>query len=138
VTKNKGKPAPRGPQQMGHSETESAFGSRADCLVSRVLGRARLVRIGIVTVIALLVTLAVSPVVDEIYLRYFFSMDTRGLPAYVSAAFGLIAYVIGWWLVVGWSGQERQARPAVLWYLGIGIMALLVDIMWLASWGLSL
>lgn len=85
----------------------------------------RLVRILIVALFALAVTLALSPLVDYLYDRFFFSMQTREVPSLVSASFGLLMYLLGWWLMVGTVGEKPEARAALLWYIGTGVAALL-------------
>ena len=86
----------------------------------------RLVRILIVALFALAVTLALSPLVDYLYDRFFFSMETRMVPSLVSASFGLLMYLVGWMLMVGTVGEEPEARVALLWYIGTGVAAMLV------------
>ena len=70
-------------------------------LVGFIVRWPRLVRILTVALFALAVTLALSPLVDYIYDRYFFSMETRVVPSLVSSGFGLVMYLLGWWLMVG-------------------------------------
>ncbi|MEO8608982.1 MAG: hypothetical protein ABI690_13925 [Chloroflexota bacterium] len=84
----------------------------------------RLVRIIVVAIFALAFTLAVSPAVDYAYLAYMFTEETRVLPSLVSAAIGIAFYVLGWWLMIGTVGETRPARPAVLVYVLVGIIAL--------------
>lgn len=78
----------------------------------------------LVTVLTLAVTLVVLPLVDDIYLLYFFSDATRILPSLVSLGIGIIFYLFGWWLIVGAIGDIPPVRPAILWYLGAGLVAL--------------
>ncbi len=59
----------------------------------------RSVRIVLNGVFALSVTLALFPVVDEIYLRLFFNESTVLVPALVSVSFGLAMYLAGWMLI---------------------------------------
>lgn len=84
----------------------------------------RLLRIIGVAVIALAVVLSVSPLVDYIYLMYFFTEETIVLPSLVTAAIGILTYILGWWLLVGTVGELRPARRLVLVYLVIGFLAL--------------
>jgi hypothetical protein len=79
----------------------------------------------IVGIIALALTELVRPTVDAIYLRYMFTQGTRMLPALVLAAMGLAFYVLGWYLVVGLSGETPPARRSVSVYVGAGILALI-------------
>ncbi len=100
------------------------------------LGLPRLVRIIAVAIFTLAFTLAVSPLVDYIYLVYLFTEQTRVLPSLVSAAIGVGFYVLGWWLLIGSVGEPRPARPAVLVYVTVGILALCLVIV-LAVTGFS-
>ena len=84
----------------------------------------RLLRIIVVAIFALAFTLAVSPLVDYLYLRYFFTEETRVLPSLVTAGIGIAFYVLGWWLLIGTVGETRPARPAVLLYVTVGILSL--------------
>ena len=86
----------------------------------------RLIRVLMVGVFALAVTLSLSPFVDYVYDRYFFSLETVLLPALISSAFGLVMYMVGWWLIVGTVGEKPEARAAMLWYVGIGLVAVIV------------
>ena len=82
-------------------------------------------RIGVAALLALAVTLALSPVIDALYLRFFFDDATRGLPALIAAGFGLAMYRVGWWVLVGTRGEQpARHRRALLWYLVIGAAAL--------------
>ncbi len=97
----------------------------------------RLVRILLVGVFALAVTLSLSPLVDLIYDRYFFSAQTVIVPALVTATVGLIAYMLGWWLMVGTVGEQPEARAAMVWYFGIGVLAVII-VAYLILTGVSL
>lgn len=103
-------------------------------LARAVVELPRLARLALAGVIALVVTIAVSPLVDNIYLRYFFTVETRGLPAMISVAFGIIAYGIGWWLIIGMAGERPRARRAVIGYLAIAA-ALLIWVLALTLYG---
>ena len=97
----------------------------------------RLVRILLVGLFALAVTLALSPLVDLIYDRYFFSAQTVIIPALVTATFGLLTYMLGWWLLVGTVGERPEARAVTVWYFGIGVLAVVV-VVYLILTGVSL
>jgi hypothetical protein len=92
-------------------------------LSGKIAALPRLARMLLVALFALAVTLAVSPLVDLIYDRYFFSVDTVLVPALISAGFGLLMYLLGWWLMVGTVGEPLAARPALVWYVGMGFAA---------------
>lgn len=102
-------------------------------LTRRILQLPRLARVVLVALLALVVTLALSPMVDEVYFRLVFDTVTvfsvwlaRVLPALLTAAVGLTMYMVGWWLIVGTVGETPAPRPAVLWYFGVGLLALVV------------
>lgn len=97
-------------------------------IVAAVFAQPRMVRIVVVALFALAVTLVMSPIVDGVYLRYFFSRATRIVPSLVSAAFGSLMYLLGWWLLVGVEVDEVHSRWLVLWYLSLGLLALLLTI----------
>lgn len=103
--------------------------------VRAVLRLPRVARIALVAVFALAVTFALSPVIDAVYLRYFFTETTRVLPSLVAAMAGLVMYALGWILVVGTVDETLPERVAILWYIGLGLLAvMLVVIMLLAGW----
>ncbi|MBZ0290717.1 MAG: hypothetical protein K8I30_24035 [Anaerolineae bacterium] len=94
--------------------------------IERMLHLPRFVRVVLCAVLALAVTLALSPLIDEIYLRFFFSSQTVIVPALISAAFGLLMYMLGWWLVIGTVGEMPPIRMGVLWYIVVGLLAVSV------------
>lgn len=91
-------------------------------IMRRILGWSRLVRILLVTFFALIVTAAVFPLSDSIYIANFYLDETRILPSFVSAAFGIIMYVVGWWLLVGTRGETPPVRPAAVVYVVFGTL----------------
>lgn len=111
--------------------------SRVMQVSSRLGQLPRLVRILLVGLFALAVTLALSPLVDLIYDHYFFSTQTVIVPALVTATIGLITYMLGWWLMVGTVGEQPEARAAMLWYFGIGVLAVVI-VVYLILTGVSL
>lgn len=101
-------------------------------LVRWLIGLPRAARIVIVGLFALAITFTVSPVVDILYLSYFYTEETRVLPSLVSAGLGLLFYMVGWTLIVGTIGDDPPARIGVLWYFGLGIATILLALMLLA------
>jgi hypothetical protein len=95
-------------------------------LIERVLNWPRFVRFLMCAIFALAVTLSLSPLVDAIYIRFFFTAQTVLVPALISAGFGLVMYAIGWWLLIGTVGETPPVRLGVIWYLAVGILAVLV------------
>ncbi len=113
------------------SSQNAAYNQPEDESVSlgqRLLTLPRLLRIAIVLLLAIGTTLAIFPLVDRIYIQYFFASDTVILPSLVSAAVGALMYVSGWQLYVGTVGHTRPATRALWLYFAIGIAALLIDI----------
>ncbi len=92
-------------------------------LIERIIHLPRLTRIVLAAVFALAVTLVISPIVDGIYLANFFDVNTREAPAFFSTALGVVFYLVGWRLIIGYAGAVLPAKKAVLWYLGVGILA---------------
>ncbi|NWG16605.1 MAG: hypothetical protein HXY41_08220 [Chloroflexi bacterium] len=104
-------------------------------LVRSILGLPRLARVIMVAVFALAVTFALSPMVDVVYLHYFYDDSTVIIPSLISAGAGLLMYMLGWVLIVGTVDEEIPARLAILWYGGLGSLAvILVLIMLMIGW----
>ena len=80
----------------------------------------RLVRIIIVAFFALMAVATVFPLVDYLYLRYFFTADSVIIPSLISVAIGGIVYGWGWIVYVGTVGTKPSAEKAILWYFGVG------------------
>jgi len=90
----------------------------------------RIVRILIAGFFALVVTAAIFPIVDRVYLDYFYNPDAPPtLAAVISAIIGGLMYAVGWRLIVGTIGEEIPARKAVLWYFVIGLFALVIVVL---------
>lgn len=91
----------------------------------------RITRIIIAAVFALGLTLAISPVIDRVYLNYFFSEETRLFPALISGGAGLLMYTVGWVLMVGMADEQPPTNRLLLQvYLTIGAMSLLIVFLW--------
>jgi hypothetical protein len=88
----------------------------------QALSLARVWRLVMVGVFGLCFTLAVTPLVDNLYTTYFFSMDTRIVPSLVSSALGIVVYIAGWRLLVGMRGEVPKPTRAAFWYLVAGIV----------------
>ncbi len=120
-------------QKAGSSRSKTADLPLSQRLVERIIGLPRVLRIVLVALLALAVTLALSPMIDDLYFRLVFeslyatSPDlARILPSLITASVGLAMYAVGWWLVIGTVGETPQFRLAVLWYVGLGLLALIV------------
>lgn len=95
-------------------------------LLERLLSLPRLARIGLAGVFALALTLLLIPVIDGIYLQYFYSPDTRDVAAYVGASIGVVMYLLGWRLIVGSAGESPSVSRAVVWYVSFGAAVSLI------------
>lgn len=92
-------------------------------LIEWIVGLPRLTRIALAALFALAVTLAVTPLIDGIYLDRFYSADTRMIPAIISTTLGLLYYFLGWRLIVGFVGETPPPRRTILWYVCGGVLA---------------
>lgn len=97
----------------------------------QVLNLPRITRILLALIFALATILALSPVIDEIYLRLFFTEETAIVPSLVTAAVGFIMYFAGWQLIVGTVGEENEAKTVIVWYFVVGFFAMIVVGLWL-------
>lgn len=99
-------------------------------VASRFIHLPRLLRILLVALIALSWVLLIFPLVDLLYFNYFFDMETRALPAYVTAGIGLLIYLFGWYWLVGTVGlkDRMRARPVAGLYLLLGLLVFVVDV----------
>jgi len=92
-------------------------------VIERVIRLPRRTRIILAALFALALTLVVTPIVDGFYMGNFFDPATRGLPAMVSTALGLVFYLIGWRQIIGYAGEMPPPRSTVFWYVTIGATA---------------
>lgn len=97
-------------------EVKSAQPTPAN-FVDRVFLLPRFARILLVIIPALAVTFIFSPVIDEIYLRFFYTPQTAELPAWIAALMAVGMYLVGWYYVVGMVGEEPTLRRETRWYL---------------------
>jgi hypothetical protein len=102
-------------------------------LTNQLLSVPRIGRIALSIVFALAVTLALNPIIDSIYLRYLYTPETALAPALVAAGFGLAMYFVGWQLFIGLPGEAPPARLVILWYVGVGALAILLVVVWLIT-----
>jgi hypothetical protein len=77
--------------------------------------------------------MAVFPLVDRLYLTFFYNPNTTDLPAYVSVGLGLGAYLLGWWSLVGarWGKMKATRLAQVYVWLGLSVLlfcALLIGV----------
>lgn len=81
----------------------------------------RFARIVICALFGLMLTALISPLVDNVYLNNFYSPETAMLPALLSSAAGVIVYVIGWRVFVGFAGERPRFTRALFIYLAVGV-----------------
>lgn len=110
------------PEKKHSPKTQPATISTAEYFIHRLLALPRFTRILLAGFIALAATLLIFPVVDDLYIRFLFTWETRILPSLVSATIGLLVYMLGWQLIVGGAGETLPARAAVLWYVVGGLV----------------
>jgi len=91
-----------------------------DQLTTRLVTLPRLMRITIVAFFALMMVFLLFPLIDHIYLRYFYTIETTMIPAIVAVAIGSMSYMTGWWVYVGTAYATPPAEKRVLWYFVIG------------------
>jgi hypothetical protein len=106
-----------------------------DGMIRRTFRFSRFGRILVCAVIALAVTLTVRPLIDMIYLDYFYDPGTVIIPAWIATAVGIAAYAVGWRLVVGMAGETPQPGRAAALYLVFGA-GLVVYVLVLTVYGL--
>lgn len=101
-------------------------------ITSRILGLPRLGRIIFIALPALALAIISAPIIDMIYLAYFYTEETVVIPSLIVALFSAIMYFIGWWLVVGIAGEIPQKTPALQRYLQVCTVVILLAIFWWA------
>lgn len=108
--------------------------------IQRILSWPRIARIVLVSLFTLATALLLQPIIDNIYLTYFFPWESqivtdfqRQIPSLITAGIALAVFVIGWWLLVGFAGTIPPSRMAVLVYFLVGIAILLFAIVQMVS-----
>jgi hypothetical protein len=119
------------------SREGSALMSRLAIRISQI---PRLVRLVLVLLFAAALTLLFSPLIDALYLRYFFPWNeqivtdvVRLLPSIVSAAAGCIMFAIGWVIMVGSPGKSLPRSSRLVVYFAAGIALLVVAMVQIIS-----
>lgn len=97
--------------------------SRSTRVIDRVIHLPRAARFAMAALFALALTLAISPLVDNFYMDNSYDPATRGLPAMISTALGLVFYLIGWRQIIGYAGELPERRASVFWYVIVGTSA---------------
>jgi hypothetical protein len=98
--------------------------------VETILNLPRLVRIILVILPTFALVLILQPVIDWIYLRFFFTIETRSLASLINAAAALVFFLAGWWLIVGNVGDTPPQRRAAQVYLYLSIAFVLLAVLW--------
>lgn len=93
----------------------------------------RLLRLLLAFIFAISTTLAVSPLIDTIYLQYFFTPETRILPSLIAMGLGLVMYAFGWFYLVGSSGQPIMMTRGLKWVIYIGILTIGIIFLWMTG-----
>lgn len=83
-------------------------------------------RIVLVAIFALCVTLLFVPLVDQLYLQFLYDPATVIVPSLVSTAFGGVAYIAGWRLIIGTVGERPAPSPLAALYLVLLLAALVL------------
>ena len=92
-------------------------------LTARILRFPRLIRI----VIAAVFAFAAVVVVDRIFTpTYYTSAATTS--STISVIVGVAMYSIGWWALIGFSGEDRQAQPIVGLYVLISLLLVVMSL----------
>lgn len=81
----------------------------------------RIARIAVCALFGIAMTGLLTPLVDRVYLDYFFNADTVILPALISAVAGVLVYGVGWRVFVGYAGERPRYNRALLLYLAFGV-----------------
>jgi amino acid transporter len=97
-------------------------------MVIRILRLPRLIRILAVVFVALLLVMAIFPLVDSLYVAYFFNIETIVLPSLVSVAVGLIVYVWGWRSIVGMVGETPEPKFSAKAFISLALLLVLIDL----------
>ena len=99
------------------------MGERLTNLAQRLVRLPRLIRLIVAVFFTAMLTLAVSPLVDHIYIRFFFTAETVMIPALVTVAIASIMYIVGWRIYIGTVNTVPPAGNRILLYFVIGIFA---------------
>ncbi|MDK3161473.1 hypothetical protein QPK87_33710 [Kamptonema cortianum] len=82
-------------------------------------------RIGLVIMTTLVAVALVFPAVDYVYLTQLFDFETRNLPALVTAAIGIVVYVIGWYALLRDEPEVNVRSRVTLGYILCAAVALI-------------
>lgn len=96
--------------------------------IVRLLVLPRLLRIVLVGLFALAVTFVVALLLY--YQSIFYNPDLQIVFYIIAAVLGLLMYLAGWQLIVGTVGETPPMQRSVVWYLGVGLLAILMILLW--------
>lgn len=113
------------------AETTQPKAASSNTFAGHLLRLPRLIRILLIAIPALAAVTVFTPVVDGIYLRYFYTFETRIIPSIITSAIGLVTYLLGWVLVVGTVGEIPEEGLRLNWYLRVSLVMTLVGLTWL-------
>lgn len=91
----------------------------------------RLWRLLLVAMIAIITTLAVSPLIDAIYLQFFFTPETRIVPSLIAMGVGTVMYILGWFYLVGSAGQTMYVTRGLKWYIYASFLMVIIVVLWM-------
>jgi hypothetical protein len=104
-------------------------------LVEQALALGRGWRIFMVAVFAVSFVLLITPVVDNLYVTYMFTMETRVLPSIFSVVFGIAIYALGWRLLIGPIDETPKPFAITRWYIlgglacvGLALILMLIGV----------
>lgn len=109
------------------------MGEQLENLTQRLVQLPRFIRLLIAVFFSVMVTLAVSPLVDHIYLRFFFTVETVMIPALVTVTIGSTMYIWSWRIYIGVVNTIPPSEKRVLWYFGVGMTATIIVIVLLVQ-----
>jgi hypothetical protein len=98
--------------------------------VDRLLLLPRSSRILVAVIPALTLAFILSPLVDEIYLRFFYSPQTAELPSWITAATAVLMYFAGWYYLVDHPGDDPTSRRETRWYVLVSIGIVTLAVVW--------
>ena len=99
---------------------------QSDSLTLRLVALPRLARIMIVVFFALMMVLLISPLVDFLYIRLFYTAETIILPSLITITCGCIMYILGWRIYVGTVDSIPSADKRVLLYFVVGLISTVI------------
>lgn len=97
-----------------------------------ILSLPRILRMGLVILPTFAVVVILQPIIDMIYLRYLFTLETRSAASLITAAVALVYFLAGWLLIVGNVGERPPERRIARAYLYVSIGVLLCAVLWAA------